>query len=931
MNTSELPTHFGDLLYHFAQRELRSAGQLAEITELPLKTIQSWLEGRVKRPRDWKGILSIAAALNLTRQEVGLLLKAANHRGIEEIESLVRASQEKQMLDLIVRWERGTDEPSANDHPVSVGAVFQAVPAPAQIHGRDTEFAQLKKALLSGESVCILQGMPGVGKTVLAAKAAYELREHFPDGVLWAQVDKSDTMSILYSFAQAFGRDVSELQDVETRSAVLREVLAKKKALIVLDSTYQTDEIHLLRPPTTSPSVVLITTTNRRILSTEAVTIEVQPFGAHELADGLAFFMKSAAEVYIDEDRNALEKIIALVGGLPLALRIVASDLAQSTYMRPSEYYEYLADERTRLENLSDWNETSKDVRATLEMSYSRLPTTLKTLFCSLAVFKKAEFSVEAAAAVAEVPIPRMKRALAQLEALSLIEPYVVRDHTLAQIDTDESAGYLERYRLHTLLFIFATEKLVALQLNYQSRALHYYAHFVQKNHLFPLRISLEWENIVDIVNWGAQHEATEEFVLILEALTIPNVGVVGFLDGRGYWQQAYGWLDQALEIAETDPPLYARMHFKRGLFALRLAATEEAERHLQQSLQLLGRLAESEEQALYRAYVCEALAQLWMARERQQALVWSERGIAALRHLQSPAGQHQRGYLLIRHGTVLAQRGDLATGQQLIEEAFALLPVEPTAARISGLLSLGNIFDIQGNTERAHQCWQEGVKAAQALADHRRLAGLWLNLAIQAEELGQFAQCEKYNERALQIYRQIGDVDGEGRVLSNLAFNYLRQDNAQAALPYIEAADQIVQVHQLEDLAIHVQINYARWHLLQGELSQAESYLAQANQISERIDESETRSEILRLQARIMLNQGDFSRANELIDEALVAADTLDVEAGLCWGLKGEVLRQMGRLNEADVAFQRSIGLLARHPFDLNQIQSIRTLMISS
>jgi NB-ARC domain len=161
------------------------------------------------------------------------------------------------------------DAPATASAPAPVAKplpIFQAVPAPPTLVGRDAELAQLTSAILAGQRLCVLRGMPGVGKTALAAQAVYELRDHFPDGVLWAQLDKSETKDILHTFASAYGRDVSEYQDIGTRSAVVREIFAHKRALIVLDSTFNTDDIRALLPPSTSPSAVIITTTNRRVL-----------------------------------------------------------------------------------------------------------------------------------------------------------------------------------------------------------------------------------------------------------------------------------------------------------------------------------------------------------------------------------------------------------------------------------------------------------------------------------------------------------------------------------------------------------------------------------------------------------------------------------------------------------------------------------------
>ena len=70
----------------------------------------------------------------------------------------------------------------------------------------------------------------------MAAHVAYQLKDHFVDGVLWAEMDSSDVMTVLATFAAAFGLDVSQYVDLGSRSRVVRELLAHKRVLIVLDN-----------------------------------------------------------------------------------------------------------------------------------------------------------------------------------------------------------------------------------------------------------------------------------------------------------------------------------------------------------------------------------------------------------------------------------------------------------------------------------------------------------------------------------------------------------------------------------------------------------------------------------------------------------------------------------------------------------------------
>ena len=103
-----------------------------------------------------------------------------------------------------------------------------------------------------------LRGMGGVGKTALAARLAYQLREHFSDGVLWARLDTSDTLSVLAAFAAAYGQDVSPHRDVAGRAAAVRGILAGKRVLIVLDNAEESAQIRPLLPPSTGQIGVII-------------------------------------------------------------------------------------------------------------------------------------------------------------------------------------------------------------------------------------------------------------------------------------------------------------------------------------------------------------------------------------------------------------------------------------------------------------------------------------------------------------------------------------------------------------------------------------------------------------------------------------------------------------------------------------------------
>ena len=76
---------FADVLEGYIQRQGLSAGRLATLSNIPKQTIQSWREGRVKRPRHVAPILQVARGLRLHIADTDELLESARHPSIAKV------------------------------------------------------------------------------------------------------------------------------------------------------------------------------------------------------------------------------------------------------------------------------------------------------------------------------------------------------------------------------------------------------------------------------------------------------------------------------------------------------------------------------------------------------------------------------------------------------------------------------------------------------------------------------------------------------------------------------------------------------------------------------------------------------------------------------------------------------------------------------
>lgn len=919
-----MPEHFSDVLNEFADREGRTSAQLARLTGISRKTLTSWLDGRTKSPRDWKEIVRVAIALHLNEAETDRLLLAAEH---PKTSTLLRRAKEisdgdgAELLGHVIN--------NAVPSPDVLPPPFQVPPRISNFVGRLQLQAEVKEQLLAGGQICVLHGMGGVGKTALAQHLAYECQPDFADGVLYAdlagsntvgdQIDEAFLKPIIGTFTAPYGRSLSDKFDLESRSRILREVLANKNVLIVLDNAHNAEDVTPLLPPTINQCAVLITTRNQRLLRSRAHSFTVEPFDADEGLELLRHFIKDAPIIW---DQVVATQIIELLGGLPLAIKIVGSDLADAAAYTLREYRELLLDEQLRLDYLTDSEVDSKGVRTSLGLSYGRLQPEEQRLFISLSAFPVTEFSVGSVVSVSDLPSATTKKLLGRLRILSLID---IEETTkpIGATDSIVAKGNNLRCRLHPLLHAYALEKATTYgnQIeNLREKVAAYFVRFAEENRRVYHLLDVEWENLVGILDRLHQQQDWDLLYRAVDCLTESRLGTAGFLDARGYWSEAVNFLKVLLAapFVTGHNVAKARLHLALGTITHRLSELVEADAALREVAAILDGLEATPEHNLLLAQSEELLAQIAFSQGKaEEAFVFVDKGLARLAQTPTISAEHEMGYLHIRRGTMLAQIGQLAAALPVIQQGISLLPATPTPAKISGLMTLGTILALQGQSDKALACWQEGVEIARELGDSRRLAGLWQNIGALYTQTGNIPQAVAPKLEALAVYERIGDVHGVALMHSNLGDDYILRREYETAWRHLDNALASSLTHQLPRVELYTRVNLARYYLEQDDLVLAEAMLHQAELLSQRQSAAEQKAEVILLRAEWLLRRDQLEAALAQVEQALALTD-VPKEQGVSWRLKGVVLAALAQSEQAESAFQESLSLLAHNPFEM-------------
>ena len=742
-----------EVLGRFVERTGYNIGQLGKLSGIPKRTIANWLGGHVQRPRHESDLLKLAKVLHLDERETNELLQAAEHPSLQELRS---TAQDEATRDLLAQLTARHQEM----------APFQAIPDLPYFVGRQKEVRALRELLLGGGRalICSLQGMGGVGKTALAAHLAYQLRPHFPDGVLWARVDKAEPISILSAFANAYGRDVSAYTDVESRSQVVREILAGKRALIVLDNVQRSQEVEPLLPPSIGTCAVIITTRQQNLAVTSGMyRFTVGPFDKTR-KEAIALFARILGEERARREKHTLAQIADLLGHLPLAVAIAASRMAYEPGWSTSQFLEHLQQAKRRLDLL---NYDDQSVRLSAHVSYDMLQPDEQAFFAALGAFSPENLNPQAITAVTRRPREAVEATLRRLYRLSLVQ-----------------VGQSQRYRLHPLLHDFARERLGLSEDRgvILGRLVDFYAGYVDGRRYDLDALERELDNILAVVE-----VARNEGMVVAMIRTVTGLQLL--LETKGLYDLAALHLEQAREAAGAlgdnaslaTVLLYrSRLLRKRGEFT---AARVTAEAGLALAQQI-------ENKHLTSAFFGEVGAALSCLGQASEAPAYYQAGLALARELGDPE-------LMSTHLLYLGMfsRSDTREAERYYEEGLALARhIGDTTKRAKFLNNLGTVASDQGELTKAEAYFREGFVLAQELGYQELIGIALLNLGETARLRGTYAAAEDYLEESLAVARQLGQKRLLRLALEQLGELASAQERSEAAEAFYREALAVAQ-----------------------------------------------------------------------------------------------------------------------------------------
>jgi predicted ATPase/class 3 adenylate cyclase/Tfp pilus assembly protein PilF len=680
--------------------------------------------------------------------------------------------------------------------------------------GRHETMLELSRRLDDGARLVSVLGIGGSGKTRLVQQFAWRSLGEFPGGAWFCDLAQARSADgIIHAVAAALevplGKDDPIVQ-------LGNAIAGRGRCLVILDNFEQVSrhaEETLGRWLNRASAAQFVVTTRDVLGLPGEQTIALPPLPP---SDAVTLFVRRCQSAKHDfvatpEDEAAIDQLVKLLDGLPLAIELAA---ARIRVMSPKSLLARMSERFRVLGSSGGRRDRQATLRATFDWSWDLLPDSEKAALAQLSVFEGG-FTLESAEAVLD--LSAYSDAAWSADAVqSLLNKSFIRQ------------GIGERFDLLVSVHEYAAEHLrtearfpgsgAAALTSAEMRHAAYFAGLGEQRAVAN-RLA-ETDNLVAACR-RAVANCAEHVVGALEgawaalqlrgpmragvelaslALSTPRLELAArarikrvagkALEASGSKLEGRAHLDEALALARNveDRRCEAQVLYDLGYLNESEGRMDEARTHYEAALALASRIDEPALQCLAQnglGSLSEAQGQMDRARDHFEAALLIARRLGDRR---------REGRILANMGVLHLEQGRIDEGRTNYEAALAMArEVGDRQWEGNTLCNLGLLHQLEGRMPEARAELEGALALAREMGNPRLECIVLCNLGIVLESLDQLDPARSNFELALAIARELRDQRSEGQFLGYLALVHAKQGRLDEARQCLDKGERLL------------------------------------------------------------------------------------------------------------------------------------------
>lgn len=728
-----------------------------------------------------------------------------------------------------------------------------------ELIGRNDFLQKIQDKLLHGENKSIaLYGLPGVGKTAIAAELAYQtqVREYFDGGILWAGLGQSPNPRVIMSdWALKLGYTQDEISKYSRKrdlTELIRDAVGSRKVLVIIDDAWDITSAVAFRIGCDS-CVYLLTTRQPSIAADFA---ESEDFRVNELdIDQGVDLIKSMVPV-VRGSRSLAEELITLVGGLPLAIQLMGRFLRiESIEKQPrriNDAIKKLRDTEKRLQLelpqiLPDYHPVlpegaSISLDSVIAVSIDALDDLSQQAIFALSVFppKPNSFSESAAKMIAQIS----EETLDAIYDWGLLEISGIGRYTMHQTITDYASLRLDNHQVYHLL--------VAYCANFTSTHQDKYG-----------KIDIEIKNLEFGLSCAFKNEMYGNYLEI-------TTNLYSYYVVRGLYDTAEVNATNAKIAADkiNDDTGLTTALIHLGRISINKADYEKAENYLTEGMKIAKELGEQ-------SLVCDITQSLGLVRDHLGELLNAKKLYQESLSITSKLDDHRRTIqLFLVLGAISIDLNELDEAEQYLQNGLDLSLRSNNRDFFSPLkMNLGIVAAYRGNLDLEESNYLEALDVAYEIGYREDICFLYMNLGANLNGRGNHKKAKEYFQEALKIANEIGNRERISSALKNIGGAERRLGEYLAAEDHLSDALSIAsKINQQRNICATL-IELGILHTNQDHLDKADLYLSEGVGIAKKLENTWHICEGMIWYGNLKLKQGDVVSGQTYLTNALELA----------------------------------------------------------